>query len=83
MNIEEKDVITLSDDKEYLVVRKVTLDNVIYYYVANTKDLLDVKYLYEKGDKLIKIHDDNLLVRVMEEIAKTIDIDKILNNKGE
>ena len=83
MNIEEKDVITLSDDKEYLVVRKVTLDNVIYYYVANTKDLLDVKYLYEKGDKLIQIHDDNLLVRVMEEIAKTIDIDKILNNKGE
>ena len=79
MNIEEKDVITLSDDKEYLVVRKVTIDNVNYYYVADMENLLDVKYLYENGEKLIQIRDDEVLQKVINEITKTINIDELLN----
>ena len=78
MKIEQKDIITLSDDKRYFVVRIIVLDGVKYYYVSNVENPYEVKFLYEKDDKLIQIHDnDELLTKVMGEIVKTIDINKL------
>ena len=72
MDIDEKDIVTLSDDNEYVVVKKVIVNGLKYYYVANVKDMFEVKYLREEGQKLVQIHDDDELKRVVEEVAKTV-----------
>ncbi len=79
MNLEEKDIITLSNDKDYRVVRHIILDGVNYYYVANVKDPTEFKFLYEEGENLIQIHDDNQLVKVLSELVKTVDIKELAN----
>lgn len=79
MNLEEKDIITLSNDKDYRVVRHIILDGVNYYYVVNVKDPTEFKFLYEEGENLIQIHDDNQLVKVLSELVKTVDIKELAN----
>lgn len=79
MNIEEKDIITLNDDKRYLVVRKINFEKKIYYYIANVDSPLEVKYLFESGDKLIQVHNDDELVKVVKELTKTIDVELLLS----
>lgn len=53
MNIEEKDIIILSDDNHYIVVKKVNIDNINYYYVSDINDKGNIKFLYEDGNELV------------------------------
>ena len=83
MDIDEKDIVTLSDDNEYVVVKKVIVNGLKYYYVANVKDMFEVKYLREEGQKLVQIHDDDELKRVVEEVAKTVNFNELFNGNEE
>lgn len=80
MDILENDVIVLSDDNSYLVVRKIQYNMQTFYYVADIKNHGIVKFLYECGDQLIEVEDNNLIDNVIAEIMKTIDLDDLMRD---
>ena len=49
MNIDIKDIITLSDDNEYIVTSKAVYDNKIYYFLVDINDNSNMKFLYEEN----------------------------------
>ncbi len=51
-NIEVQDVITLDDDKEYVVAGKAVYDNVNYLHLVNIEDF-SVKFAALSDDKVI------------------------------
>lgn len=78
MDIQEKDVIVLSDDNSYLVVRKINYNNNKFYYVADINNHGIVKILYEFGNQLFEVEDENLIENIISEIIKTIDMDDLM-----
>ena len=79
MNIEEKDIITLSDNKEYSVVRIIELPSRKVYFITDLTDLNNQKYMYlESTDKLIEIEDENIINELKNII--TNDTENINNN---
>lgn len=55
MNIDIKDIITLSDNNEYIVTSKAKYDNKIYYFLIDINDNSNMKFLYEENDKLKEV----------------------------
>ena len=78
MDILENDVIVLSDDNSYLVVRKIQYNMQTFYYVADIKNHGIVKFLYECGNQLIEVEDENLLENIINEVLKTIDFNELM-----
>jgi len=78
MNIEEKDIIVLSDDNQYVVIKKVNINNINFYYVSDINDKGNIKFLYEDGNELVEIDNKELLDKVLVEMFKTIDLDDYL-----
>lgn len=61
MNIDIRDLITLSDEKEYVVVSKVNYQNINYYYIVEIKNINNLKFLYEDKGELVEIDNEELL----------------------
>lgn len=63
MNIDIKDMITLSNNQKYVVVSKINYDEEIYYYIANVNDNSDIKFLREKieNNSLVEVKDKDLI----------------------
>ena len=76
MNIEEHDVITLSNNTNYLVVKIVKIDNIEYYYLISIDDQQDLKFLYQDGKELVEVTDEVLKKKIALNIAKDILSDK-------
>ena len=72
MIIEEHDVIKLSNDINYLVVKIVIVDNITYYYLISFDDKQDFKFLYQDGNELVEVTDDKLKKKIALNIAKDI-----------
>ena len=70
MNIEEKDIITLSDNKDYSVVKIIELPSRKVYFIADISDLNIQKFMYlESNDKLIEIEDEKIINELKNAIA--------------
>ena len=80
MNINEKDIIRLNDENNYIVVKKNTYDNVTYYYIANINDIKKTKFLYEEGNELVELEDEQTMEKVIVKMFETIDVDDVLRN---
>ena len=80
MNINEKDIITLSNDIDYIVVKKVYYNNLAYYYIANINDLADVKFLYEDNNELVEIEEKNHIRTLIDIMLPEIDLDEFLED---
>ncbi len=67
MNIEIKDVVTLSDDVRYVVVSKINYKNNAYYYLTEIENLANIKFLVENKDKnsLIEVEDKELIQKLL------------------
>ncbi len=67
MNIEIKDVVTLSDDVRYVVVSKINYKNNVYYYLTEIENLTNIKFLVENKDKnsLIEVEDKELIQKLL------------------
>jgi hypothetical protein len=50
MTIDIKDLITLSNDIEYIVASKVLYKENTYYYLINQNNNADIKFCYTKPD---------------------------------
>ena len=77
--IDIKDVLTLSDGKQYGVVSKTTKNNIVYYYLIDINDNSNIKFCYEYKTPnqidLVEIND--------EKIIKDLFLSFVNNIKGE
>lgn len=78
MDINEKNIIILDDDNQYVVVKKINIENIIYYYIIDINDFTNIKYLYENGNELIEIEDENIIQNLIKTIAKETDLESLL-----
>ena len=63
--IEMKDIVTLSDDKEYQVISKINYEGLVYYYLVDMQEISNCKFMYENDDNLTEIDDEELISRLM------------------
>jgi len=80
MNINEKDIIILDDDHRYMIVKKIDFENRKYYYVSDIDNKETIKFLYEDGDELVEIEDEQLIENVIIKMFDTFDIDDFLRD---
>ena len=78
MNINEKDIILLSDDNSYLVVKKINYNGTNYYCITNVDDNEIVKFLYESNGELIEIEDQKEFENVLASMAENYDVTLLL-----
>ena len=72
MNIEEHDVLKLSNDINYLVVKIVKINDINYYYLISLDNKNDLKFLYLEGNELVEVSDESLKKKIALTIAKDI-----------
>lgn len=67
MNIDIKDIITLSNKHKYLVVSKINYNEEIYYYVADVNNNSDIKFLREKkeNNSLVEVKDKEFIEELL------------------
>ena len=65
MDIEKKDIIVLSDQKNYVVVSKINYENNNYYYIVDIDDVANLKFVQEVGDELIELTDKELVTKLI------------------
>lgn len=80
MNIDEKDIITLSDDIKYIVVKKINYNDLFYYYIAEVENPTEVKFLYEDGNELVEIEDENHIKTLVDLMLPEVDLDDFLKS---
>lgn len=72
MNIEIKDVVTLSDNIRYAVVSKVNYENNIYYYLTEIENIANIKFLVENKERnsLVEVEDKELIQKLLPLFVK-------------
>ncbi|MDR2570552.1 MAG: hypothetical protein LBD23_09680 [Oscillospiraceae bacterium] len=69
MNIEIKDIITLSDNQNYAVCSKIKYQGITYYYLIDVENNENIKFVQEKqtGDKItmLEVEDKELLQQLL------------------
>ena len=67
MNIDIKDIITLSDDNSYVVVSRVNHQGNVYYYLIDKNNNENLKFCVEKSENksLVEIQDANLIQQLL------------------
>lgn len=63
--LEKEEILTLDNNKEYVVVSTLDYDNSHYVYLINIKDKKDFMFCKFENNELIKITDNNLVERLM------------------
>ena len=77
MIINITDVLTLSDNNEYVVVSKTNYDSIEYYYLIDKNNDANVKFCYLDNDELVELDDKELTTKLIPFFVK--EMDKILN----
>lgn len=90
MNIEIEDILTLDDDKNYIVVSKANIENINYYYLVQDSDTPTTIFCYEDKDELVEIIDAEKIREIIPYLYKAIrnkiapeklkELEKSLNN---
>ena len=73
MSIDIKDIITVSDEKNYVVVSKIDYDEDIYYYLTDVDDNVNTKFLVqnkERSESLLEVKDAELLQKLFPMFLK-------------
>lgn len=65
MEINNKDILTLDDNNEYVVVSKANYDNKIYYYLVDIANDKNIKFCYIYEDNLIEVSDNELITKLL------------------
>lgn len=65
MDINIKDIITLDDNNEYVVVSKTVYENKTYYYLINKNNDKGIKFCYEDLGDLVEFNDEELMVKLL------------------
>ena len=70
--IDVKDVLTLEDDKKYVVVSKIEYDNKVYFYLVGVEEITDVKFGYLDNDEFVEINDKELVTKLLPYFYKDV-----------
>ena len=76
--IDIRDILTLDDNNEYVVVSKVTYENKIYYYLVDKNNNENLKFCYENTDSLVELNDKVLVTKLLPlflDAAKGVNFD--------
>ena len=65
MIINIKDILTLDDNNEYVVISKINYDNKNYYYLLDKNSNDNPKFCYEDNDELVEIDDKDLTTKLL------------------
>lgn len=60
MNLEEGQLITLDNNKDYIIIKQVEYNGIIYFYLMTDKkplEILIVKLQEENGSQILKVID--------------------------
>lgn len=86
MHVGKYNTITLSDDKQYVVISKINYENNSYLYLVDIHDHSNVKFCIEKKQneltKLIEVEDPFLLQKLIGLFANDVKdlLEEIKNN---
>ena len=70
--IDVKDVLTLEDDKKYVVVSKIDYENKVYFYLVGVEEITDVKFGYLDNDEFVEINDKELVTKLLPYFYKDV-----------
>ena len=65
MIIDIKDVLTLDDKNEYVVVSKINYESKTYYYLVDINNNNNLKFCYEDNNELVEIEDKELTTKLL------------------
>ena len=65
MFIKPKDVITLEDNDEYVVVAQVDFENKLYSYIVDINNNDKFKFCYIEDDVLVEVNDGSLIKKIL------------------
>ena len=65
MIINIKDILTLDDNNEYVVISKINYDNKNYYYLLDKNNNDNPKFCYEDNGELVEIDDGDLTAKLL------------------
>ena len=63
--IDIKDVLTLADKNDYVVVSKINYENKIYYYLVDINKNDNLKFCYEDNNELVEIEDKEFTTKLL------------------
>ena len=76
MNLKMKDVITLGDNKDYIITSVATIDGFQYLYLVEIYNYSNIKFckLTQKNNtlNLQEISDDDTLIKIMPILSSSI-----------
>ncbi len=78
MRIEELDIVTLSDQKDYIVAKKVVINGMNFYCFVDTEDDQSFRFLYENNNTLSNIEDANVFEKVINLMSEAIRTSELL-----
>lgn len=70
MTIDIKDILTLDDNNEYIVISKVNYEKKTYYYLLDQKKTNNLKFCYEDNGDLVEIDDKELITKLIPLFAQ-------------
>lgn len=65
MIINIKDILTLNDNNQYVVISKVNCDNRNYYYLLDKNNNNNLKFCFEDNEELVEINDEKLISKLL------------------
>lgn len=65
MNIDIKDILTLSDDNRYVVASKTNYNNKTYYYLVDLNNYKNIKFCEEDKNELVEIEDAETIKKLL------------------
>lgn len=81
MKINITNVLTLDDNKDYVVVSKVKYNKINYYYLSEINNPSNVIFCYEDKDELVELKDNNLILKLLptfvENTKQIVNLDEL------
>ena len=75
MTIDIKDIITLDDNKKYVVTSKTSYENKDYYLLLDKDEKSEYLICYLENNELIETEDKDLNTKLLELFLKAIEND--------
>ena len=60
-----RDILTLDDDKEYVVASKTEYEGQIYYYLVDIDDITNMIFCYEDDNELVEFRDKEIFANIL------------------
>lgn len=63
--IDIKDIVTLDDNNDYIVVSKLNYQEKTFYYLLDIYNDENIKFCYENNREFVEIEDKNLITNLL------------------